>query len=207
MKKILALFGILYLSLNPLLSQDRLDNKWSLSSAVGIAYSGGDDFGYTVDVNISRNLYKKLDVGLFFNIMNTEAIVNDLTQGFDGFNQAFTALDVEILSNFFHRSQREQYHNIGLQLNYKIVDSNKFQAVLGAGGYYSKYTESLNVISSSEPFVPFVEYAYFDTDDWRYHLAYELGYKINSTVTAGLKGRYLSIQDQLGSYVYISIGF
>lgn len=209
MKKISILI-ILLLSCSLLFSQVRLDNKWHVSTGAGVAYSGAENFGYSMDMTISRKLYKKINIGVFFNIMNTQEIVNDLTQGFDGVILLFGAQDIENLENieFWHSYQRKNFYSTGLQLSYNIVDTRRLQLSLGGGYYYSIYSTSFTQISDGGPAgLANIGYSYFNADDWRYHFAYEFGYKINEIVTVGLKGRYVSIQDELGTYAYIGVSF
>ena len=200
----------LLVSCSFLFGQVKLDNKWKVNTGVGVAYSGTENFGYSMDMNVSRRLYKKIDVGVFFNIMNTQAIANDLAQGFDGVILLFGAQDIENLENldFWHSYQRKNYYSTGLQLSYKIVDTRSFHLSLGGGYYYSIYSRSFNQISDGGPAgLANIGYSYFNAEDWRYHFVYEFGYKINEIVTVGLKGRYLSIQDELGTYAYIGVSF
>ena len=210
MKYIYTLFVILLLSYASLFSQDGQENKWNLSSGAGVAYSGADNFGFSMDMDLSRRLFKKIDIGLFFNIMNTQDIVNDLSRGFDGASLLFTARDIDNLENteFFHSFRRANYYSTGLQLTYDVVDSQKFQFVLGGGYYYSAWSTSFNQITDGGPAgIAFIGYSYSNSDAWRYHVTYQFGYKISEVITAGIKGRYLSIQDELGSYAYIGLRF
>lgn len=207
MKNILLFLLTLLVPFSILIGQDQLQQKWHVSTGAGVAYSGGDDFGYSMDMAISRKLYKNFDVGVFFNLMSTQAIVNDLAQGFDGYGRAFSAFDIENLSNFFHNYRRKNFNNLGLQLSYTMIKTSNIKVAFSSGYYYAIWSTSFNEITSGEPFEPFIGYDYINTDGWGYHFSYEFGYKINEIVTVGLKGRYLSVQDELGTYVFIGVSF
>ena len=193
---------VLLLTVAVLKSQDHFDPKWSLTASGGIVSGGISDTGTSLDIMLDREIVPKLRVGVFANQIRRQVLINDFNEfinnfeefvlGPNSFNGPITALDIERFSDLFHENTTSSSFNIGLQLTYDIVDTDKFNIRLGGGLNRSSGRSTSVILDSAEPTLPQVRYSFFRGSSIDPHGFASITYALNDYVSLGTSFRLLT---------------
>lgn len=161
-----------------------------LSTSIGLGLIEGHP-GFSVDGEIGLRLDPEINVGIYFNLMNSQKETDSLgpRNSFSVDSKYFIIPDSEIQN--IHRSQ----NSIGAQCRYLLLNEPKFEIVIGAGVNYNIYkmlnfyANALNVSYES------VTYYKWHDHGLGFHAIGDVLYKISPSISFGLKSRLMYFKD------------
>jgi len=163
---------------------------FEISSSVGLGLVEGMA-GFSVDGEIGLYLEPKINVGIYFNLMNAQRETNPIGP------RASITLDPQYFNvpeNYLENIHCSQ-NSIGIQGRYLVLNNPKFEIAVGGGINYNIYKMldfSANALNDSFPYATY--YKWHD-HGVGYHGFADLSYKINQAIGFGLKSRMMHFKD------------
>ena len=190
-KYILLLISFLPISL---FSQQ---SELSLTTSFGLANIEGHN-GFSGDGEISFPIYKKLNLGINYNTMNSSKETNPVE---DIASETITAGYFELPQGYYHSNNSRSQNSVGIQLSYNMIDSKRILFSIGGGVNYNLYKMLDLRINRLNPEIT-LSYNKWHQNGFGTQLSTDILYKITNAVSVGIRSRLMEYKDYNGSIMF-----